>query len=534
MVDTVYKLPVAMKSPVLSLSASPRLPGWWRSWAATRASDPVRGDAVRKRLGVAMHGGACAALAGSLLLSGCAGGAPVPPERGPGTLVTPAFRHASEASAAFDARWWEVFDDATLAALVSEAQHGNLDLRIAAERVQQARAGSTAAASRLAPGVSLNASASDERSGLPQEVKRGQPDVRALRAGLDLGWEVDLFGAARAAADAAELDAQAAAEGAEGARLLAAGEAARLYLVWQGARARLERLQALLQTQAETERLTRSRAAEGVASRFDVARAAAETQSLAAQLPPLRTLVATTGHQIAVLLGRNPGRPLALLDGAGPPALPAVPALAPGQPVQLLARRPDLRAAERQLAAEGARLREARADLLPKLFLGAVLGRQDLRINGLDLAPVGLRSVALAFTAPLFNAGRLRAAQERASSRERAAALAYERAALAALQEVESALVALAQERERAALLDALVRERRAALDHARALRREGQIDLLQLLDVQRGLIAAELAHVEHRTQLALDAVQLYRALGGAWQVADPGTAAASSATPSL
>jgi outer membrane protein TolC len=301
---------------------------------------------------------------------------------------------------------------------------------------------------------------------------------------------------------------------------------ARQYLAWQGARARLQRLQALLQTQADTERLTRRRAAEGLSSRFDVARAAAETQSLAAQLPPLRTLIAATEHQIAVLLGRNPGEPLALLDPARAPVLPEVPALAPGQPVEILARRPDLRAAERQLAAEGARQREARADLLPKLFLSAVLGRQDLRVNGLDLAPVGFSNIALAFTAPLFNAGRLRAAQERASSRERAAALSYERATLVALQEVESALVTLAQERERAAPVSAVLEQRRIALGHAQSLRREGQIDLLQLLDVQRGLIAAELADVEHRTQLALDAVQLYRALGGGWQTAERAAAA--------
>lgn len=471
-----------------------------------------------------------AAVAGLLLLSACAGTPDGAVREQPAALSATAYRHEGAAIGAFDADWWQRFGDATLAALVAEAQRANLDLRIAVERVQQARAGRTAAASRLAPTVALNGSASEQHSGLPDEVKRGQPDLRALRAGLDLGWEIDLFGAARAAADAATLDAEAAAAAAQGARLLAAGEVARQYLAWQGARARLERLQALLSTQAETERLTRSRATEGLSSRFDVARAAAETQALAAQLPPLRTLIAATEHQIAVLLGRSPTQAVALLNAASPAVLAEVPALAPGQPVELLARRPDLRAAERQLAAEGARLREAHADLLPKFFLSAVLGREDLRVNGLDLAPVGFRSLAAAFAMPLFNAGRLRAAQERASSRERVAALAYERAALGALQEVESALVALAQERERAAPLEALLQERRAALRHAESLRREGQIDLLQLLDVQRGLIAAELSLVEHRTQRALDAVQLYRALGGGWETA----AAAGSTAPPL
>jgi NodT family efflux transporter outer membrane factor (OMF) lipoprotein len=397
-------------------------------------------------------------------------------------------------------------------------------VRIAQQRVRQARAGSAAAASRLLPTVALTGSVSDQRTGMPDEVKRGLPDARAIRGAIDIGWEVDLSGAARAAADAAELDALAADAGVQTAQWLASTEVARQYFLWLGARWRLDQLSALLRAQEGTERLTRNRQASGLASRFDVSRAAGEVQSLAAQLPPLRTLVAVTESQISVLLGSSPSAALPALQAtaaAMPPHLPQVPPLRPGQPIELLQRRPDLQVAQQQLRAEAARLRESQADLWPKFFLAAVLGQQDLRLNGLDFSPARYSNVALAFSAPLFNAGRLRAAVERQSARERSATLQYERAVLGALQDVENSLVALAQERQRAASLSAAVETRREGLRLAQSLHREGQIDLLQLLDAQRGLIAAELALTDSQTQMALGAVQLLKSLGGGWQTAD-------------
>ena len=434
-------------------------------------------------------------------------------------------------SGALDVSSWAGFGDPALADLIARARSANYDVRIAQQRVRQARAGSTAAASRLLPTVAATASLSEQRTGLPAEVKRGSPDTRAVRGAIDFGWELDLFGAARAAADAAELDALAADAGVEAAQWLATTEVAMQYLVWQGARLRLQQLQALLQAQQDTERLTRSRQASGLTSRFDVARAAGEVHSLHAQLPPLQTLVAVTEAQVKLLLGLSPAAELPALDSRSPARLPEVPLLATGQPIELLQRRPDLRAAEQQLKAEAARLRESQADRWPRLFLGAVLGQQDLRLNGLDLSPARYSNVALAFAAPLFNAGRLRAAVERQSARERAATLQYERAVLGALQDVENSLVALAQERQRSAVLAAAVDSRRDALRHAQSLHREGQTDLLQLLDAQRGLIVAELAANDSHTQRALGAVQLVKALGGGWYAA-PVVAGSTTTTP--
>ena len=471
-------------------------------------------------------------VAGVAILTLAACSTPAPPPAPDTAAVGMPFRQAPVVdTAALDAATWRGFGDPVLDDLLARARAANLDVRIAAQRVRQARAGSTAAASRLRPTVALTGSASDQRTGLPDEVKRGSPDTRAFRAGLELGWELDVFGAARAAAEAAELEALAADAGVEVAQWLATTEVARQYLVWQGARLRLQQLSALLQAQQDTERLTRSRQAAGLASAFDVSRAAGEVQALAAQLPPLRTLIAVTGHQIDLLLGGGPGASTPDWREAAAPRLPEVPALAPGQPIELLQRRPDLRSAQQQWRAEAARLRESQADQWPKFFLSAVLGQQDLRMNVLDLSPVRFSNVALAFTAPLFNAGRLQAAVERQSARERVATLQVERAVLGALQDVENSLVALAQERDRGQALAAAVESRRSGLRHAESLHREGQVDLLQLLDAQRGLIAAELAHTDSRTQQALGAVQLVKALGGGWY-AEPPVATAAARPP--
>lgn len=472
------------------------------------------------------------ALSVAACLTGCASLPPEPADVSATEAVQ--FRHDQASAPAVDtAAWWRGFNDATLEALVQRAQSANHDVRIAMQRVRQARAGHTAVASRLWPTVSLTGSASDERSGLSDPVKQGKPDTRAYRGALDLAWEMDVSGAARASADAAELDALTAEEGVDAARWLVSSEVARQYIVWQSARLRLAKLDALLKAQADTERLTRSREAAGLASRFDVARAAGEVQSLSAQRPPLRTLVAVTETQLAVLVGANPNRPLTELTAAAAPSLPSPPSLSARQPVDLLMRRPDLRVARKQFMAEAARLREAQADRWPKFFLAAAFGRQDLRLNALDLSPVRYSTAALAFTMPLFDAGRLRAAVERQSAKERMATLQYEKAVLGAVKAVDDSLVALAQERDRAAALDATTQQRRTGLRHAESLYREGQIDLLQLLDAQRAVIAAELSAIDGQAQLALNTVQLATALGGGWQDA-PGSTTSTTSTSSF
>lgn len=456
-------------------------------------------------------------LAVAALLASCAA-APVPALR-PSAPLSASFRGAPAAGGeTVDARWWSAFGDPVLTALVERALLDNHDIAAALERVRMARAGLDAQSSRLLPTLGVQASASRNSSGLPQAVKQGQPDTRALRLGVDLSWEIDLAGGVHAARNAAAADADAAAAAVTGARLLVSSEVARQYFLWRSAQERLAIVQALADAQRDSARLVESRFREGQASAFDLDRARAEADAFDAQLPPLRTLAGVSLSRLAVLTSANPSTPLPMPGGAGPAfAWPRTLLVTPGQPSELLQRRPDVMAAAARFAAETRRGQEARAQWWPKLFLGAVTGREDLRLNALDLAPVRYGSVALALAAPIFNAGRIDAAIQAQSAKAQQALLAWQQAVLVAVQEVEDSLLAQAQERQRAASLASTLDHRSRSLQHAQRLVRAGQIDLLALLDVQRSVLAGELALSESRLQQQLDAVQIFKALGGGY-----------------
>jgi NodT family efflux transporter outer membrane factor (OMF) lipoprotein len=457
---------------------------------------------------------ALAALAALAFLSACSAPPVQPPV--PSVPLAPAFAQGGPAPAvgrALDGAWWAGYGDPVLTALVEEAAAASQDVAIALQRVAQARAGGDAQGSRLWPTVGLQASASRSDSGLPAPVKQGLPDTRALRAGVDVAWEIDLAGGVRAARDAAQADAAAAAAGVDGARLLVASEVARQYFVLRGAEERLRIVQALAAAQRETATRVDSRLREGQASAFDLDRARAEADALDAQVPPLRMLAGVSQTRLAVLLGRNPSA--RVVGEAAGFAWPAQREIGTGQPSELLLRRPDLVAAEARVAAETLRGAEARAQWWPRLFLSALFGRQDLQLNALDLAPARFSNVALAFAAPVFNAGRIDAGIRAQSARAEEALLAWQKAVLVAVQEVEDSLLVRTEEAGRAAALARTVDHRRRSLQRAQSLQREGQIDLLVLLDVQRSVLSGELALSDSRLQQALADVQLYKALGG-------------------
>lgn len=457
-------------------------------------------------------------LAAGVLLAACAA---TPPK--PAVTFSPGYagNASGEAGGAFvtPADWWSVFNDPMLERMVARGLANNHDVRLALARVQMARAGVLANQGRLLPSVALTGSRSDSRSDLPMPYKNGQPDTEATRFAGELNWELDLFGAARAARRAARHDLLAAESGIDGARLLVSGEIARQYYTLRAARERLALLEDILGTLRKTEELTRKRLAAGLASPFDVELASGERLNAEALQPQLSTLVAATRARLAVLLGENPSQPLAGLDEL--PARMAWPdpgAPATGQPADLLARRPDLRAAEQQLAAESERLREARRNYLPKIFLSAVFGSQELTINQVALSPVRFSNVAAAFSAPLFAGGRIRAGVQAQGAREQQALINYEKLILTAVEEVEVSLAAVHDERRRVSLLSGAASARHQALRRGESLYRAGQIDLLQLQILQRAALAADQSLVESEAQRALNTIRLHQALGGGWQ----------------
>jgi NodT family efflux transporter outer membrane factor (OMF) lipoprotein len=471
-----------------------------------------------------------AAAAVLAMLAACSAPPVQPPA--PSVPLSAGFANAAAQPAAaqeLDRAWWAGWGDATLASLIDQALAANHDVRIALQRVAQARAGRDAQASRLWPTVALQASASRSDSGLPDAVKQGQPDTRALRAGIDVSWEIDLAGGVRAARDAAHADAMAAEAGADGARLLVASEVARQYFTLRGAQEQLRIVQALADAQRETAVRVASRQREGLASAFDLDRAHAEAGTFDAQVPALRTLVGVSQTHLAVLLGRNPSA--RVVDDGATFAWPATREIATGQPSDLLRRRPDLVAAESRFAAETLRGAEARAQWWPRLFLSALVGSEDLRLNSLNLAPVHFSNVALALAAPVFNAGRIDAGIRAQSARAGEALLAWQKAVLVAVEEVEDSLLVRSDEAARTAALARTVEHRRRSLQRAQSLQREGQVDLLVLLDVQRSVLASELALSDSRMQQALADVQLYKALGGGFASASSTTSSTSTAS---
>lgn len=462
-------------------------------------------------------------LALPLLLSACASSPPHAPGGGaqsdaahgtvagtaPGTVRIPVPQALQSHQA-----WWQQLEDPTLRQLTQVALQRNGELQQAVARVASLRQAETATRSRLLPQVGLQAAASATETGLPESVKRaGQPDNRALRATLDLSWEIDLFGGVRAAARASRADTAAASAQQEAAAQMVGAEVTRQYVQWQAAVLRGRWLTALAEHQADQARWHAQRRQEGLVSGLEDARvqsdlADAQSQATAA-LPQGR---AAEARLRTLLHGQTPALP-------APDSLKTIATLPQwtGRPsLELLRQRPDVRAAEQQWAAEDARWEESRAALWPRLLLGASVGQQDLRLNSLDLAASVYRNVVAAFTLPLLNHGRLQALQQAQGLRTSAAALQWERAMLNALEEVDAALAQQAQAVVRATATRTIVEEREHLLRRSDALLAQGLIDRSQWTEARKALAAAQLQHIDAQAQRALSDLQLIRALGGA------------------
>jgi NodT family efflux transporter outer membrane factor (OMF) lipoprotein len=470
------------------------------------------------------------------LLAGCAAtGGPAGDVAAPRPGTPQAFRNSGFPAAADgvpavfeDGAWWQRFNDPSLDQLVTSALAANHDVRIALARVDQARAGVGAATARLLPSLDAVGAFKRDRTGYEAAVRQRLPDTDVRRAGLEVSWEVDLFGAARAARSAAATDLLAAEHGRRGAQMAVIAEVACQYFTLRGAQARLAIVESLIESERQTLRLTELRRAAGQASDFDVDRAQAELWSTQSARPALRALIDVTQYHLAVLTGRAPGAWAAALDA--PTALPAPLPVSAGQPAELLQRRPDLMAAEAQLRAAGFRDVEARANRFPRLLLSALFGSQWTDWNALDLGRAGFANLAATLAQPLFAGGRIQAGIDVADARQREAVAVYEQAILRSLEDVESALSALNNEVARVRDLDRSIAARERSLERARALYREGQADLLVVLDVQRGLLASQLDRASLGADQLLAEVQLYRALGGGWKAAEAIAPLASAA----
>jgi NodT family efflux transporter outer membrane factor (OMF) lipoprotein len=425
-------------------------------------------------------------------------------------LVTPA---------AAEGDWWRLYEDPVLDRLVGDALAANTDIRVAVARLARARASLREVRGDREPQVGVGANAQYGRA----EGRRG--DDLQLGAGLDVAYEVDLFGRVSRNIEAARGDVAAAAADADAVRVAIAAETARAYADAASAAERIavaERIVALLD---QSLRLTERRRQVGLVTGLDTARIGGLRDQRRAEVPALAAQRQAALFRLATLTGRTPSD-LPPEAGARRATLRLDRLIPVGDGAALLARRPDVRAAERRLAAATARIGVATADLYPRITLGGSVGAAGGGLGSLFSNPIAW------LVGPLINwnanrtAARARVAGAEADTQ--AALATFDGTILTALQETETALSNYARSLERRAALQGARDQAEAAARITRARQREGQIDSLELLDSERTAADAAAALAEADARIAEAQVDLFRALGGGWQSPVPGTQRAS------
>jgi multidrug efflux system outer membrane protein len=445
------------------------------------------------------------------VLSACSLGAPYQaPRTRPADLknVDPALF----AGQPYDPRWWRQFDDPILDLLETEALQSNLDVQMAVSRVNQARAVFDEVEREKYPIPSVGGSIDRRQQVIPgftEEPVR----TSTYRAGFDAFWEIDLFGRVRAAVRAASATAASFAATLDDVRVSVGAEVARNYFELRGLQQQLAVAERSLANQQETLRLTRVRRDAGVGEEQDVASAAARVAAIEASFPPLRTAIAERRHRLAVLTGRRPGElTVDLAPRSYPPLAKALPL---GDPGLLLQRRPDVRAAERNVAAAAAREGVAAAGLFPRVSISGFLGFLAGRGSMFGSADSRAWAVTPALSWAGFDLGSARARLRGAKAGGEEALAAYDQTVLRALEETENALVAYRGEQERLVKLADQARESARAAAIARVRYREGLADFLALLDAERTQLQAEDAVAQAEAGVFTGVVAVYKAFGG-------------------
>jgi NodT family efflux transporter outer membrane factor (OMF) lipoprotein len=420
-------------------------------------------------------------------------------------------------------RWWTAFNDPLLDALVERAVKSNLDLRIAEARIREARAARAATASGLWPTLDVSASykrsrTSENALGLGSLAPQGGGELEQdlFRTGFDASWEIDVFGGVRRSVEAADATIQASVESRRDVLVTLLGDVAKNYIDLRGFQRRLAVAQDNLKAQQDTLELTRIRFQAGLTSDLEVAQAEAQVNTTAAQIPGLESSLKAAAYSLDLLLGLAPGalwRDLA--DDKPIPNLP--PEVLVGLPSELLRRRPDIRVAERQLAAATAQVGAAMADLFPKFSLTGAYGLQSISASDWLTGRSRFWSIGPTIRWPIFDAGKIRANIEVRNAQQEQALGQYEKTVLAAFGEVEKSLVNYSREQARRQALLGAVASNRRALEMANELYLRGLNDFLNVLDAQRSLYAAESDLAQSEATMASNLVALYKALGGGW-----------------
>jgi NodT family efflux transporter outer membrane factor (OMF) lipoprotein len=438
----------------------------------------------------------------------------------------------SATSTAVDLTWWQSLSDPLLDELIHTAVACNFDLKTAEARLHEARATRDAVAGQRLPEVTASGLATrngwSENGPIPiSRIPGFERDYNLFQLGFDASWEIDLWGHNARAVEAAQARAEGADELRRATLLRVITEVARSYVDLRSAQQQLLTARADADARAEVAKLVDERYQHGEASRFDFVRADAQARSAQAVLPDLDADAHAAVYRLAVLTAQAPEGLRDRLLSAAPP-LPHSPAtVGAGLRSEVLQRRPDVRQAERQLAAATAQVGVNKAELFPRISLVGSVGQQSTTTGEFAEEGSNYFSIGPSLHWPIFAGGTLRANVRAAEAGAHAAAATYQNAVLVALNDSETAVNRFAAAQRTRDERNAALQQSAAALVLARQRYRAGEDDLLVLLDAQSAYSAAQQQSVSADAGVLTALISLYKALGGGWEAFEPTTLAA-------
>ena len=416
------------------------------------------------------------------------------------------------------AKWWTMLNDPVLSGLIDRAVVNNPDIRKVRAKIREQRARRNISNAGLFP--TINASGSFTRRKGSEETGSGK-ETDFYSAGFDAGWELDLFGGTRRSVEASTADLQASREDLRDVLVSLLAEVALNYTEVRSFQARLEVAEKNLNIQDETYQLALLRYQAGLANEIAVHQAKYNLENTRSNIPTLRTGLEEAMNRLAVLMGDSPGAVHAELRDHKP--IPVCqPDVAVGIPADVLRQRPDIRRAERQLAAQTARIGVATAEMYPKINLTGSIGFESLTLDNLITPGSRVYSFGPRITWPIFKAGSIRSNIEVQSALQEQYLILYESAVLNALEEVENALVAYMEAQNRRQSLSDAKRAASQAVALALDLYKAGLTDFTKVLDAQRSLLSFEDQLIHSEGSIISDLVRLYKALGGGWNSLAP------------
>ncbi|HWK45245.1 MAG TPA: efflux transporter outer membrane subunit [Stellaceae bacterium] len=461
---------------------------------------------------------------GGLLLAGLVAACTVGPDYRPDDMALPdtwteAQPEQRKAAAERLRAWWASFQDPLLDRLIAQAIADNDDIKIARQRLIQARAERAIAGSVDYPQIKGNAGRSNANSSTTVTYPPGIGQYHTWEMGFDASWELDIFGGTRRAEEAADAEIGASVQDRRGILVSLLAEVASDYAGLRASQLRLAIADHNIAAAQQALDLTELQLQRGLGTELEVAQAKAQRETLEAGPPSLRAAVARASHAIALLVGQFPGDLEAELSKPVP--LMAVPMDLPvSLPSEVVANRPDIQRAERRYAAATARIGAATAELFPHFSIPLTFEPTSSAVHTLFLAKSINWSIGVALSGTVYDGGRTDARIVSARAAAETARLTYEQTVRGAFRDVEDALINYRTETERQVKLQAAAADSDIARQRATKLFGAGLTDFLKVLDTERSAFAAEDLAAQSRLAQLQDVIALFKALGGGWQSA--------------